>query len=538
MEHGITCPPFSDSLINEQLQRIFTSPSFSVSDILKRFLQYIVQETLAGRSNMIKEYTIGVNVLNKPADFKPQHDAIVRIHAGRLRRAINKYYKESGMDDLIEISIPKGSYVPLFGKQGLGYERAESKAQERPDLHFPATTRIAVMPFRCYETDHGKLAFADSLGQQLSEEFGHFPDFSVVGYYAARQAARKIADIRELASLYGARFAITGNLQFEGKKMRAGVQLTDLADGEQIWADRYEFVFETLSSFAIQDKIVGSVVGVLADFYGLIVQQAARKFLREKAVQTSVSKAMIWYSCFHTDLNETSFVRALRAMDLAVKENPEYDLAWAWLGEFFLHSHLFRYPFKENSILMGMDCAHKALRLNPRSVHAYITLAWANLYLKNKPAALEAIEQAKSINPNAASTMGSAACIMICLGEYERGMKWLSKAIHLNPSYPPAFNLCMALYYLKKKNYEAALQWSEKMNSTSLIWLSIIRITALANLATPKSRMTLSEVPEEEIRELSAVTRETLGKSLLDNELVDRLFKGLKGAKLPLLTVA
>ena len=52
----------------------------------------------AGRSNTIKEYTIAVNVLNKPVSFKPQHDAIVRIHAGRLRRALNYYYKEPGTE--------------------------------------------------------------------------------------------------------------------------------------------------------------------------------------------------------------------------------------------------------------------------------------------------------------------------------------------------------------------------------------------------------------------------------------------------------
>src|SRR6516164_238538 len=117
MEPGKTCRPYSDALINEQLQRIFTNPSFSVSDILKRFLHYIVQQTVAGGSNIIKEYTIGVNVLNKPTDFRPQHDAIVRIHAGRLRRALYKYYEEAGVDDQIEISIPKGSYVPAFGIQ-------------------------------------------------------------------------------------------------------------------------------------------------------------------------------------------------------------------------------------------------------------------------------------------------------------------------------------------------------------------------------------------------------------------------------------
>ena len=90
---------FSDDEVHEQIQRIFDCPAFSVSDILRRFLSYIVDETLYGRSNTIKEYTIAVNVLNKPVSFKPQHDAIVRIHAGRLRRALNYYYKEQGIGD-------------------------------------------------------------------------------------------------------------------------------------------------------------------------------------------------------------------------------------------------------------------------------------------------------------------------------------------------------------------------------------------------------------------------------------------------------
>src|SRR5450631_3694096 len=108
---------FTEELVLNQLKKIFLCPAFSVSDILRRFLTYITEETLAGRSNTIKEYTIAVNVLNKPISFKPQHDAIVRIHAGRLRRALNYYYKESGLNDEIEISVPKGSYVPVMGKR-------------------------------------------------------------------------------------------------------------------------------------------------------------------------------------------------------------------------------------------------------------------------------------------------------------------------------------------------------------------------------------------------------------------------------------
>src|SRR5579864_4459771 len=76
---------YSENSVNEHLGKLLIDPLFSLSDILKRFLRFIVKETLEGRSDQLKEYTIGVKVLHKPANFNPQIDAIVRIHACRLR---------------------------------------------------------------------------------------------------------------------------------------------------------------------------------------------------------------------------------------------------------------------------------------------------------------------------------------------------------------------------------------------------------------------------------------------------------------------
>lgn len=112
---------FSKEEIYQQLQRIITDPILAGSEILQRFLLFIGQETIEGRSNQLKEYTIAVNVLNKPVNFDPRQDAIVRIHACRLRRALNNYYKQSGASDPIHISMPKGSYILTFSDSGLKY---------------------------------------------------------------------------------------------------------------------------------------------------------------------------------------------------------------------------------------------------------------------------------------------------------------------------------------------------------------------------------------------------------------------------------
>ena len=105
---------FSKDAIRKQVAKIISDPLFEKSGILKNFLLFIVEETINGHANQLKEYTIALSILHKPLDFKPQENGILRIHAGRLRKALEQYYHSSGTTDAIHIFIPKGSYVPVF----------------------------------------------------------------------------------------------------------------------------------------------------------------------------------------------------------------------------------------------------------------------------------------------------------------------------------------------------------------------------------------------------------------------------------------
>src|SRR5215475_4181785 len=100
----------------DQLERILNSPPLVTSPSLSRFLRYIVEETLAGRSASIREYTLGVNVFDRGDDFNPRLDPIVRVQARNLRARVQKYYEGPGAADPIRIELPKGTYVPIFHK--------------------------------------------------------------------------------------------------------------------------------------------------------------------------------------------------------------------------------------------------------------------------------------------------------------------------------------------------------------------------------------------------------------------------------------
>ena len=110
-----TSPPQIPShLIDEALARVLASRGFRASARKRRFLQFVVQQTLAGHADRIKAYTIAMDVFDRDASFDPLLDPVVRIQAGRIRHCLEQYYLTEGAGDPVEITIPKGSYVPHF----------------------------------------------------------------------------------------------------------------------------------------------------------------------------------------------------------------------------------------------------------------------------------------------------------------------------------------------------------------------------------------------------------------------------------------
>src|SRR5438552_951694 len=98
--------PISDDSIRIELAKILGSRGFVHSERLKRFLRYGVEETLAGRRENLKEYTLALDVFDKDASHDPGSDPIVRVEARRLRTRLKEYYETDGRNDPIRIGLP------------------------------------------------------------------------------------------------------------------------------------------------------------------------------------------------------------------------------------------------------------------------------------------------------------------------------------------------------------------------------------------------------------------------------------------------
>src|SRR5215813_3741683 len=85
---------------------------------LVRLLAFVCEKYFEGAIDQIKEYSIAVHALGRPADFDPQVDTIVRVTAHALRKRLEEYYRTSGADHSVHISLPPGHYVPKFTHVG------------------------------------------------------------------------------------------------------------------------------------------------------------------------------------------------------------------------------------------------------------------------------------------------------------------------------------------------------------------------------------------------------------------------------------
>lgn len=102
------------TLVRAGLARVLASDAFRAAPQLSAFLGFVVESALEGRGAELKGYTIAVEAFGRSADFDPQSDPIVRVEAGRLRRALAQYYAGEGAADPVRISMPVGAYVPAF----------------------------------------------------------------------------------------------------------------------------------------------------------------------------------------------------------------------------------------------------------------------------------------------------------------------------------------------------------------------------------------------------------------------------------------
>jgi hypothetical protein len=123
-------------------RKIVSDGRFASSKRYPQLLRYIVEQTLAGNEDDLKERTLGVEVFHRPPDYDTNLDPVVRLCAAEVRKRLAQYYQSPAHAGELRIELNPGSYIPVFSQPALGC----ACPRNDPGMTFPQSGANAARP--------------------------------------------------------------------------------------------------------------------------------------------------------------------------------------------------------------------------------------------------------------------------------------------------------------------------------------------------------------------------------------------------------
>ncbi len=465
--------PLQAGAIRASLQCLIGSQTFRAARAQRNFLSYVVEETLAGRGDLIKEYSIGVEVFGRGKSFDPRVNNIVRAEATRLRSKLAKYYETEGKDSSLRIELPKGGYAPIFIDKSsltpppvttseLGEEAVRTLPDSRgwkmtaialmvvlfagifallvsrirpanqPSLEGPS---VAVLPFVNLSGNKEDEFFSDGLTDELIDTLGRVRGLQVVARTSAFQFKGKIADVRQIGQKLNVGTVLEGTIRKYGDRLRITAQLDNATTGYKIWSESYDR--DAKDALAIQREIsqaITDALGVALARSGSPHQEPAPD--SALTVDPPAYEAYLKGLFFWNKNTPESIKTAIDYFEQAIARDSAFALPHLGLARCYAGMAVLTATPSSDLVPKLRSAAQRALDLDPSLGEAHVDLGEAYTFDYEWKAAETEFKAALQQSPGSAVAHRWYAYYLVKMGRLEEALAENKRALELDPVSP------------------------------------------------------------------------------------------------------
>jgi TolB-like protein len=463
----------SEQDVREQLNRILGHPEFHATDKMRQFLRYVVEETLAGKSEQIKGFNVAIEVFGRDADFDAAHDPVVRIQAGRLRRAIERYYLVGGQKDPIRIDIPKGTYVPVFTKHRISQRPENQRLGGVDQTRLAATCPIVlVRPFTDLTTKPELGYMGAGLATELSIHLGQCADLCVLKYRD---------DVSEQGAELAPDFEVTGSVQCDGRQIKIVAQLTEWRKNRLLWTEAFKAEVNTGSLIDFQERAASSITAHIAGEHGVIVRAMSVRNNRRPIEKLNTYQAVLKGYTYWDKVDASSYQVAFEALEREKSKGVDSGLVSIMLSLLYADNIGLEYfDLKQTPLDAALHLAREGNRLEPDNQLGYLALARVRMLSNDLAQARIETDKALAIQPESLLFIDAIGYMLIHLGDWDRGEELVQRAIRLNPFYRIYSRYGLWLNAFRQRDYVRALGETEWLIDIATFWSPLCRAVTLA----------------------------------------------------------
>ena len=534
----------SPDAVRAQLQRVLACKDFDASDRNRRFLGYVVEETLAGRTQHIKAYSVATLVFGREPSFDPQSDPIIRIEASRLRRSLERYYLTAGKHDAVRIDIPKGSYIPTFAaaaadevqpadapaehQNGAGAQLSltsnagatvtpPSGAEFWPRrlllplgivsalllagiavvwnggylnsaAPLPAQAlsgrgpAVLVMPF---DNDGMDTEFAGLIRGFTREVIVGLNQFDGMFVYGPATSFKLDNGTNAAPPEVKPDFILSGGVTIADNRFLVTASLIEAPTGRSLWSDKFQNQLTHSDIFHAREQIADRVAQAIGQPYGIVFREEARKIEGTSPQLFTSYQCMLQFYQYWQNLNASLHSQVRSCLEKAVVEDPEYSEPFAALAMVYANSP--RYGFEKDALDFdplpkALQLALHSIELAPESVQGYKALHLVYWLSNQVDKSFEAARRGLAISPNDSEMMADLGGRLCLYGDWDNGFPLVQKAFARNPAQPGVYRIVTFLHFYLNQQYSEALAEAEKANIPSVIHLHMLQAMAHAQL--------------------------------------------------------
>lgn len=464
--------------VRAQLLRILTSTDFSVPTRLRSFLSFVVEEVLAERGDRIKAFSIATSVFGRGDDFDVMNDPVVRIEAGRLRRALERYYLLAGRNDPVLIDIPKGTYAPRIGWRSEPGEILTSPAiagdviagLEQNSTSFRPSKRLywklslvagslaiclglaiaivdslggrskaaestqspevvlTVTPFANLSGPDAAL-YAAGISDELLNQLSRFRELRVIRRQPTAGNERTVEDL-------GARYLLEGGVRAAGQQLRISARLLDGRSSKILWSQVYDRNLKDAGSLDTESDIAAKVAMAVAQPYGVIFSPVSATTNARVPDSAEAYICVLHYYHYRKVLSKEEHALTRECLERTTARFPDYSTGWAMLSHLYLDED--RYDLNRRPVSSGRDrardAAERAIQLDPANVRGLQALMTILFFSREPELALRIGERALSLNPNDSEMLAELGSRIAQAGDWQRGSAMMEAALERNPA--------------------------------------------------------------------------------------------------------
>jgi TolB-like protein/Tfp pilus assembly protein PilF len=578
----ILAPP-TPAQIRQQLERILTSHTFRAAEKQKALLRYVVEQAVQGRSDEVKEYSVGVEAFGRGDSFDPRQDTIVRTEARNVRFKLARYYEQEGKHDPIVIQLPKGGYTPRFVEPAATPEAPDPVLTTAPKANpwLPATVSrlrpgsriailaasvvilagaiaagyfahfgrsafvtappardpasIAVLPFLNLTNDKESEILSDALTEELINSLARIPGLHVMAgpsvfQYSVFRYKDQARDIAQAGRELNVRSLLKGSVWVSGGRVRISAQLEDASNGYQLWSESFDRKLDDL--LAIQGEISRAIMQSLG------VELAGAANLKAGVLPSPAIYQDYLKGLYFLNQSTAENIRtAIEYFERAAASDPKFAPAYRGVADGYARIAAFTSTPSEEVIPKIRSAAAKALELDDSLGEAHLDLARANSIEWNWAAAEREFHRALDLSPSSAAVHHYYGEHLLRAGYSEEALAEGRIAMELDPISPHSAQfVARALYYLRR--YDDSIDELQKalhLHPSSGISHQLLGLVWLARSKTYPEGVRESELARKFMEADPWVTSQlgyayaVTGKSKEAREVLDQLLAGSGG---------